>query len=98
MLHDVTGELCQYSLNGDTAVSSGVEEEAQTVNETAECRLLCDTRGDQCQAFVYEVTTNTCRLYSSISSTVAVNATVEGPKSLSVKRCFFPRGEMSRFL
>ena len=88
----VAGELCQYSYAASTDVAAGTVLETQTLQETADCRSLCDTRGAQCQAFVYEITPKNCTLYSQVVSTVAVNASADGYRSLSVKRCTYPTG------
>ena len=92
ILCHAAGELCQYSYEANTVVSVGTVLEMQTLQETADCRSLCDTRGAQCQAFVYEINTQNCILYSQVVSTVGVNASAVGHKSLSVKRCSYPRG------
>ena len=89
----VAGELCQYSYTASTDVSAGTVLETQTLQETADCRSLCDTRGAQCQAFVYEITPKNCTLYSQVVGTVAVNASADGYRSLSVKQCTYPTGE-----
>ncbi|XP_070188097.1 uncharacterized protein [Littorina saxatilis] len=87
------GELCKYSYNAETTVSVGTNLESQNVTETSQCRALCDARGDQCQAFVFRLDTHLCTLYSQVVSTVPVNTAVDGPTSLSVKRCSYPRDD-----
>ncbi|KAK7506491.1 hypothetical protein BaRGS_00001966, partial [Batillaria attramentaria] len=82
------GEICQYSFNADLAVSNGVVLETFVNPGTLGCRFVCDQRGDQCQGFMYNISTITCTLYSQIVSTETSSGF-----SVGVKNCFFPKDD-----
>lgn len=82
------GRLCQYSITTDKDISVGTQN--QTVNiEAPQCRSLCDLKGAVCVAFVYEVGSKTCKIYSEVTSTSSYSPS-SGLKIVSFKRCSHP--------
>ncbi|XP_076452127.1 uncharacterized protein LOC143287751 [Babylonia areolata] len=81
------GEICQYSFRTLTRVDQGTVLEVQNnSSRPTDCRPLCDARGGQCQAFVFDPVGQTCSLYSLVSSTTSDPAA----KSVSLKSCSYP--------